>query len=471
MSSIGSLLSIARTALQTQQAAVAVAGHNIANAQTKGYSRQTLQVSANVPELRPEGAIGTGVVITGVGRAREALLDMQVRSSAASASGAGARRDLLTSVQDVFTAGGDATLDGALDQFYSAWGDLATNPASAAARANVRERGASLATTLNGIATRLDRIATGAKESATALLSQANGLASRIATLNVQIVAGDGLSGSANDLKDERDRLIDSLAEIVPINVVDHPDGSTTIHIGGLAFVDGVDTHPLSVMFGVGFAVSMNGSPDPLRLGEGKLGQTMQVINTDIPAVRTALDALAAGLVADVNAAHVTGWSPTAGAAGNWNPALGPTGSGITFFDVTSAPGSTARGITLSAEVKASANAIASSDTLNAVGNNGVALAIADLRRSAATSAQGDYGTDLRALVRFVATLTRSATDDAEVNGTLRNQAAERRTASSGVSTDEELTGLMKSQQAYIAASKLVNVVDELAKTVLGLIR
>ncbi len=469
--SIGSLLSIARTAMQVQQAAVSVAGHNIANAQTAGYSRQSVNTVARVAQQRPDGAIGTGVMINGVLRARDVLLDAQVRTSSSPAAGAGARRDLLTSIEGVLGSTGEHSLGGVLDQFYSAWSELASNPASTAAKANVRERGAALASAFNGIAGRLDVTATSAAESARAQIERVNSLARQIGELNVQIIAGDSISGSANDLKDDRDRMIDQLASIVNVTVMDRTNGSAAVYVGGIALVDGSDARQMGLLTGPTFQVTIAGSPDAMRIPDGTLGRTMQVINSDIPAVEASLDALAAGLVRDVNALHVTGWSPTAGSAGNWNPALGPTGSGITFFDATSASNLTARGIMLSAAVTASANAVASSDALNAPGNNVVALAISDQRRVSPGAVGGNFGTDLRTLVQDVAVKARDADDEATVQDILMRQAMERRSAATAVSTDEELTNLMKAQQAYIAASKLVNVADELAQSVLGMIR
>lgn len=471
MSSIGSLLSIARTAMQVQQAAVATAGHNIANAQTAGYSRQIVNTAANVPELRPQGAIGTGVGITSIVRARDVLLDSQVRSSSSAAAGAGTQRDLLTQVQDVIGSSGDADLSGTLDQFYSAWSDLASNPASASSQANVQQRGQALAATFNNIANRLTTIGAAAAENGRGLVARVNTLAKQISELNVQIVAGDALSGSANDLKDARDRLVDQLAQIVPITVTESPSGATRVQINGISLVDGGRAQPMAMLVGSTFQVSVAGSSDPMRFTDGTLGRTMAFINNDLPAVQSSLDQLAAGVVTDVNALHMQGWSPNAGASGNWNPALGPTGSQVAFFDNTSAASFTARGIQLSAAVASSPRAIAASGVLNGPGDNAIALGISALRTSSPSAAGGGFVADLRTLVNTVATKTAAATDDAAVNTTLQNQAMDRRNGATAVSTDEELTNLMKYQQAYIAASKLVNVVDELAQSVLGMIR
>ena len=472
MAGIGSILSIARSAMQAQQAAISVAGHNIANAQTVGYSKQTLALKANDPERRADGIFGTGVASAGIARAREALLDAQVRTTTGSSAGSAAQRDLLTQVEGILGGSADAALGGALDQFYNAWNDLAANPAAGASKANVRERGAVLAATLNGLATRLDVLKTSATGRALALATQVNSLTDQIASLNTQIMQGDASGNSANDLKDARDLLVDQLATIVPVTVFDNADGSVQVNIAGLAVVDRAATLTMRPTSAPPLGVTLGNSVEPLRLHDGALGHSLDFLNTSLPAVQARLDGLAAGLVADVNALHRTGWSPPSGAAGNWNPALPPTGSNITFFDDTTATATTAHGIRLSAEVDASANAIASGNVLNGPGNNAVALGIAGMRTTSASATTGaNFTDDWRSLVQSVASQAERATDDATVNETLRSQAAERRTAVSGVSTDEELTNLMKAQQAYMAAAKLVTMVDELSRTLLSMTR
>lgn len=471
MSGIGSLLSVARTAMQVQQAAVSVAGHNIANAQTAGYSRQTVDMSARPAELRPQGAIGTGVTITGITRARDALLDAQVRASNANADGATARGDILSSLQGVLGDGTtDASLAGIIDQFYNSWSDLANNPSSAAARANVRERGQLLATTFNNLANQVDGIGKVATERASALVDQVNQLARQVAALNAQIISGDAISGSANDLKDARDRLIDQLSSIVPVTVTDMANGANRVNINGISLVDGSASQPMAILPGSTFRVAIAGSPDAMRFTEGTLGQTMVAITTDIPAAKNAIDALAGAIVTDVNAIHRTGWSPAAGGAGNWNPAAGPTGSQVDFFDA-SATGLTARGMALSTAVQGSPNAVAAGATLNGPGDNTVALALADLRRASPSAVGGDAQSAMRTIVHDVAVKVSDAKNDATVHDTLRSQATDRRNGATAVSTDEEMTNLMKYQQAYIAAARLVTVADELAQSVLGLIR
>jgi flagellar hook-associated protein 1 len=159
-----------------------------------------------------------------------------------------------------------------------------------------------------------------------------------------------------------------------------------------------------------------------------------------------------------------------------------PTGSRVNFFDPANV---TAASIGLSAEVTASAAVIASGFPQNAPGDNALALSIGSLRNTtgiaslqtamgaAAFAAQvgltggATYNDTYRTTVTNVGLQVRAADSSATVYETLTNQADTRRSSVNGVSIDEELTLLMRYQQAFQAASRLVNVADEMMQTLL----
>src|SRR5215207_3596145 len=99
--SLTSILSVARTAIQTQQTAMQVTSQNIANAETPGYTRQRAELAAGYPQSFPWGSIGTGVGVQTVTRARDALLDVAYRNDAGNAVGSALRRDLLQEDENV----------------------------------------------------------------------------------------------------------------------------------------------------------------------------------------------------------------------------------------------------------------------------------------------------------------------------------------------------------------------------------
>lgn len=470
MSSISGILSVARSALLAHQAALEVTGHNIANAETPGYTRQTLSLTQGDPRLTPQGSFGTGVRISTVGRAREALLDQDVRAQLAPSTHAQTRRDMLQRIERIFGEPSPTGLASGLDAFWNAWSDLAANPTNAGARTVVRQRAEALTDRFHTYARELTDLQTTVQSQARLKIADVNRISSEIGNLNQQIVASESGGDTANDLRDTRDRLLDSLGTLVPVTVIDRLDGSNQVMLGGRPLVDGTTVNSLSITASLPLEVRMNAEATALRGVGGELGALLELANSDIANVRRSLDDLAAALVDDVNALHVTGWSPTAGGAGNWDPLLGPTGSGVAFFSDNPIH-RTAGGIQLSSAIAASAAGIAVGGTLNASGDNTIALGIAELRSASASPVGGSFGGAFQSMIADLAGAARAAADSADVRSTLMQQAESRREAISGVSTDEELMRLIRHQQAYTAAAKIVQTVDEMMDALLSLKR
>ncbi len=469
MPGFGGILSIARGALSASQAAVQIASHNIANANTPGYSRQREVLSTSAPEHTPLGIFGTGVTLSTVQRLRDGMLDQEFRNGSAQSSASSMRSELLQRVETVFSEPSDTGLSFALDQFYNAWSDLASNPSNASAKTVVQQRGSALAAIFNGIAGQLDRISAETIDRAQASLGDINRIALQVADLNRQIVPMESAGDTAGDLRDQRDMLLDTLGKLATVRVIDRPDGSNQVLLGTLSLVDGNSAKQLQLSTTSGsLSLQVVGSADNVRNIGGSLGALQDVHNTDLVRMRTSLDTLAAAVVNDTNTLHRTGWSPPAGAAGNWNPATPPTGSGIDFFDATPLNVSAGR-IRLSATIAADAGNIASGTALNESGNNALALAMAALRDGAPSAANTTFGADLRAIIGDVAGQVNQAKNSTAVYGALTDQADQRRTAVFGVSVDEELIQVMRQQQAYAAASKIISTVDEMMQTLLAL--
>jgi flagellar hook-associated protein 1 len=466
MPSISATLNIAASALIAEQAAIQVTGQNISNAQTVGYSEQQAQLEPSTPERTPTGIFGTGVSVVNVTRTRDALLDQEARTPAAPAAGFQTRSDLLGQISGVFGEPSSTGLSSTLDAFWNSWSALATDPSNPATKTQVQEAGTNLANTLNSYAQQVDAIDASTRGAISDTINQVNTLTTQIAAMNTQIVTAQSGGQSANDVLDQRDNLIDQLAQLVPVNVIDRTNGSDQITIGGISIVDGSVSKALSSTGGAPVTITVGGNTTTLQNPGGKLGALVQVVNSDIPGVKAGLNAIAASLVTDVNTVHETGWSPPSGAAGNWNPATPPTGSGVDFFDPSPA-NATAENIKLSAAVAADPNAIASSDTLNATGNNNVALAIAGLRDFSPSAAGNSFSGAYSSLVSTVAAAQNSATSSASVYQTLAQHADQQRQSVQGVNTDQELVALMQHQSVYVAASKYIQIVDAMTESLL----
>ena len=476
--SINSVLGTASLALQAQQALIETASNNIANANVGGYSRQVVNLQPNTPLYTPVGAVGTGVVVQSISRIRDTMLDTSFRTQTAQAGGYSTRGDILTSIGQIFGEPSDTGLSNAMDQFYASWGDLANNPTNGAAQSVVQQRGAAVASTLNQFSNNLDQLSFNTLSSATQQVNDINQYTSQIAAINKQIVAVEANGTTANDLRDLRDNAIDSLSKIVPVRVIDHDNGSDTVYIAGATVVDGSDSKTLSLQGSIGsVSLQMDGRPFLTQAPGGSLGANLDALHTDIPNAKSQLDTLAAGIVNSVNAIHTTGWTAAGDALGgsNWNASTPPTGSQVNFFDPTKL---TAGSISLSTQVAANASYIAAGNVQGATGNNNIANQIAGLRNDTTTMIKYGSTTETtsmsefyRDLVTRVGVSTSDATSSATVYSTLAQQVDTQRQSNSGVSTDQELISLTKSQQAYAAAAKIITTADSMAQTLIDMIQ
>lgn len=454
---LSSLLSIARSALVTHQRAIDTTGHNIANASTEGYSRQRLDQSALIPLQTPFGQLGRGVGADGIGRIRNQILDATYRRQNGELGGFTTLRDMLGSIEGVFGEPSDLGLGAGIDQLFSAFGDLANDPAGKTPRQLVRQTAETLAGRFRAADQRLGELAAETVTRMEGIVTEVNAIAREIADLNVEIRAGTSGGRGAPDVMDRRDLLVDRLSGLVSVRVVDRGDGTIGVLAGDAMLVDAAQATPLELRsLGQGaYGVAASGSSGLLNLQDGELAALTELSGRTIPGVRTRLDQLAAGIVAEVNALH-RGGRNLAGA------------TGIDFFDPA---GTTAHGFALSQAVVLSSDNIAAGAS-GAAGDNSVALAIAALRTSATASFGGDtIGVAYQRMVSDIGVALRDAGRQQEAQDVIVHHTDSLRKSISGVSIDEELTHMITQQNAFAAAARLVSVADEMMQDVLGMVR
>jgi flagellar hook-associated protein 1 FlgK len=356
-------------------------------------------------------------------------------------------------------------LNASLDAFWSAWSDLANDPTNTAAKSMVRQAGGTLANTLNRFAQQLDQIDQFNREGMNADVNSANAMARQIADLNTKIISAETGNQTANDLRDQRDVLLDKLSDLVGGQVVEHADGAVSYYVGGRMLIDHDDVKPMTMNDTYPPTVTMPQNSSPVDGIGGSLGARLKISTTDYPLMMSKLDGIASGLITEVNAIHSAGTTyngnpPVAAAAGN-------------FFDTTTP--ATARAIKLDATMS-SGSAVAAAGAGNpGPGNNAIAAAMTALRTTAVslTDSTGTtsttFGDFYSEAVGTVATNVKEATDEATVQKTLASNSDSRRQSVSGVSTDEELVSIIEHQHAYQAAARLVSVVDEMMQTLVEL--
>lgn len=478
------LLSIARSALLTHQSALQTISQNIANAETPGYSRQEAVLVANVPVRLSYGNVGTGVHIETIIRKRDLLLDDSYRSSSTLAGNAEMRRDLMGQLEGVFGEPSDAGMASALDAFWGSWSDLSASPSSLSARSVVQQRGRQVAQLFNAYDTQLTQQRTSSLERLQNTVSAINSIATQVAELNTRIITSESNGNTNNDLRDLRDMKLDELSKIAGTRVIPQADGGVSVLIGNSTLVQGDTARPLSLkletpsplpatpLTDVNVRIQLGTSLDRLAPLAGELQSMVDVLNVDIPDTRSRLDAMAAQFATAVNALHTTGYTFT----GNTVPG---TAAGNFFDPGTLTNPVRAATLTVDSAILSDPLKIAASGNANGPTDNSVTQGLAGLRiadgtvnwtSSAGATESGSFLSFFRSMVTRIGIDTAAATDNATVYRSLAEQADARRQSVSGVSTDEELVNMMRVQQSYQAATKMIKVADEMMQTLLSLV-
>jgi flagellar hook-associated protein 1 len=226
-----SLLSLGSRALVATQGAITTVSHNITNANTPGYSRQSAQLATAGATYTGAGFFGHGVELQTVQRQYDAFLTGAVRTATATSAADAARADGLKALDNVF---GDSTLGigASLDSFFAAAGDLANRPADLSARQVFLARAGQLADRIDTVGTQVQQLAQSADQKLALDASQVNTQLTTIHQLNDQIARWRGTGQPPNDLLDQRDEALKQLNGLLSVQSVPQDDGSISLFTG-----------------------------------------------------------------------------------------------------------------------------------------------------------------------------------------------------------------------------------------------
>jgi flagellar hook-associated protein 1 len=380
-------LDIGVSALRAAQQLLDTAAHNVANANTPGYSRQRVSLVAAPPYTYPAmnksglpGQIGTGVTVASITRTRDNFLDLQLQAQTSIQGEWDTRQQELSKVETIFPEPSDSGLGGVISRFWSAWQDVAADPTSTSARTALAEQGASLALAINSDAHQLEMLANGIDTQITQKVQTINDLATQIAALNGQIqrVTVDG--DHANDLLDQREQLLEQLNAIVPTATAVQADGTMTVLIGGTDLVSNIKARPVkTALDGAGHLSVVWSDGTPVTATTGSLKALTDIRDVDLAGYRSQLDALAEGIADATNTLHQRGIDQDGSA-------------GLAFFTYRS--DNAAATLAVNTAIAGDPRKVAAASSTGAAGDSSVAGLIADLQ-DARSYAAGVAGTDV----------------------------------------------------------------------------
>ena len=423
--------------LLAQQRMLDVTGHNIANASTKGYSRQEATLVASPGLIVPAGSlingagahIGSGVDVESFRRIRDQFVDLQFRSQNTNLGEWAARAETLDAAELSLAEPGENGINEQLSRFWDAWADVANAPTDPAAKQALVEQGGALADAFATVRVQLVM----SRDQGMAeygVLSGSGGevalAAEELAGLNDEIKRYITAGNIPNDLLDRRDLLIDQLSEFGQVSVTEQADGTVDV-----AFVDTVaaaTTYPIVT----GTTVSWAGPPAGNAWAPGgRLGGLLEASRAGgtLDGYLTDIDAIAGSLASMVNTAY-----------------------GDTFFET--GPGPAAATLRVEAGLVADPKLV-DPGTGNA-GSNDLALAVAALRNNPTIDRA------YQAFVAKVGAQVREARRQ-ESNAQVVTDAVEnRRQSVQGVSLDEEMANMVRFQRSYQASARAMSTMDEM---------
>lgn len=444
-----SALHVAMTGLRAAQLKMDTASNNIANANTEGYTRQRVELASRFPRYTPDGQVGSGVDVVDIIRLRDTFLDTRVRSAAANLAETDVRSEFLSRAELV-TGEPDVGVTALLDDVWAAFEDLALDPSDRASRQAVVQELAAFATRVNQIADDLEGLRQGALAGADATVSEVNTKLIEVARLNVSILEAGAQPGTPNDLLDQRDRLVDEIAESIGSSTSIESDGSVRISIHGMALVSGADARPLDFDSSTGQVTHSSGVA---ITPAGKLGGYASVYDSDLPDVQAQLDTFVTDLADAMNTVHQAGYA----ASGAGGP--------LFSYDIGS-PGKTLAVAITDADELATAAApgppFAPHDAT--VPENLAALRDALVAAGGTASLSESY----RTIITTLGQQTAAALGSAVSQQGLVDAATRARQGVHGVSVDEEMVGLMEAQRMYEAAARVISAVDEAMDVVIN---
>lgn len=498
-------LEVAKRALFAMQTTQQTTAHNIANANTKGYTRQVVNLVASRPIEVPglmrsniPGQLGQGVHFDSINRIREKFLDDQFYNESKSLGEWKTRTDTLHKLEGIINEPSDTGIRQTIENFWNAWQELSREPDNMTARTLLKERSLAMTDAFNHTAKKLNDLSNDLTENINVKAIQANSMLRQVANLNNEIFRIEGLGNNANDLRDQRDLLIDELSGMINITVTEDASGyivmmGDTELVAGIAQVTEVNAEFLEQSFDgalssgevYGLIVSrdrhvadyqekLNAMVASLVSGETEvtlqegmmLPDGVSVTDTDGATHSGTLTGPVTIVVQGINGLHQLGYTLEGVPGGH-------------FFEMTS--GEEALSFSLNPNIVSNITQIATSgrtyedengDIHTVRGNNQLALVMSELRNQKFSfdgiSQSATVDEYFRSIVGQLGVETQEATRQAVNQTILVEQVDSGRQAVSGVSLDEEIANMIMYQHSYNAAARMMTTIDQMLDRVIN---
>lgn len=462
MSGLFGNLETSKRALNASQAAISTTGHNIANLDTEGYSKQTVILQASTPLTQIFGQVGKGVDIRQIQRQSDDLLFSHLIDTTAQ-SGEWERNAVLTQeIEAIFNEPTDFGLNNTMTDFFSSWSDLASNPEMKSFRMNVVEKSQNLVDNLNRLDSELWGMRQRVGDQISDRITNLNNFAQEVAELNIGIARVETSQRiSANDLRDKRDQLLLKMATIIDIKTKEFENGMVKVTVNGVSIVENdltfklqADQRMVDTQFDEIRILVADSTGKQITITSGEIKGLLNIRDDFLVDQINNLNNLSVTLANEVNKIHLKGYGNESNES-----------TGLFFFNpqITGA-----KNIQMSTPILQDPNKIAASAS-GAAGDNQIALAIAELKDKKTMDNQSmTFSRFYETVTNEIGQKTQIASSNKKNQDMLTDQVKNFKETISGVQLDAELTTLIRLQSAYQAAARVVTTVDTLLNTVIN---
>lgn len=441
-------LETAKSTLLNTQVQIQTSTHNIQNASNTSYARQKAVTVTNPATLIHGGWVGMGARLDQIIQIRDQYIEKQLMQSMSSQSYYQTISDHVDTVQSVFSDNGNNGISDALGAFWDSWDTLQQDTTSSSSQTEVYDSTQSLANKIKNTYNDLNELATdGIPAEVSDNVTEIDSLLSQIAKYNLAISRNESQGVTANDLRDSRYQAVQDLSKLIPLSCTEETDGTLTVSMkDGTSTITLVDadkagslqynstTNLVSYTQADGSSVAPAGN----SISGGSLGGLLASID-DIETYLGELDDFAATLIKEVNALH-------------------SQSSGTNVFSGTNA-----------GDISMVANFLS---TMTAPEESSRALAISNLQDSKVTFPDGSssrFSGFLSNIQEKIGNDGDDASTQQSYYKTLSTSLQQKQQSVSGISLDEEMVELLKDQQIYQAAAKIISNVKDMLDTVIGM--
>lgn len=507
-------INIASRGVYASQAAISVTTNNMSNVNTKGYSRQVINQNAigAAAVYGGQSILGNGTEVTSVDQLRDSRLDQRYWQENTRLGDWDTKNNALKEMEAVLnTSTSSSGFNKVFQNFYDGLETLKKTPGDPSTRNTVKEDGQAICQYLNESAEKLSAIRQDENCAVKTTVDQINSYAQQVADLNGRISSALAAGANANELKDQRNVLIDKLSKLTDVDVTESTINKSTdgtentklaIRINGVTLVDGTDAHKLEVTQdstndGM-YSVKWQETGDAFTATGGQLKAELDLRDGDgtnssykgIPYYMNQLNKFAQTFAKAFNEGILAGETQAtasyAGHAGGYSVDGAITGIRFFSYDDTSSANLktqiaadgvdkvyekiTAANISLSKDIEENVNNIMAASSAGGTDNADNVSKLIDLVKDGNMFNKGTPEDFYNSIISTMGTDSATAQRSSDNATSLVKTINDRRTSVSGVETNEETAMVTQYQQAYAANSKMVSIWDEIYKKTINMV-